>query len=78
MVKYTGLQLLPIDETTTWSSSDTPKVEVDIHRYVLFIGREFNEYLSMNSEVEIKRAFVQDGEGELEMEQLYLEQNFLT
>ena len=51
----------PIDETATWSSSDTPKVEVDIHRYVLFIGHEFNEYLSMNSEVEIEHAFVQDG-----------------
>ena len=50
-------------------------VEVDIHRYVLFIGHEFNEYLSMNSEVEIEHAFVQEGEGELEMEQLYLEQN---
>ena len=32
----------------------------------------------MNSEVEIEHAFVQEGEGELEMEQLYLEQNFLT
>lgn len=50
-------------------------VEVDIHRYVLFIGHEFNEYLSMNSEVEIEHAFVNDDEGELEMEQLYLEQN---
>ncbi len=50
-------------------------VEVDIHRYVLFIGHTFNEYLSMNSEVEIEHAFVQEGEGELEMEQLYLEQN---
>ena len=50
-------------------------VEVDIHRYVLFIGHEFNEYLSMNSEVEIEHAFVQDGEGELELEQVYLEQN---
>ena len=29
----------------------------------------------MNSEVEIEHAFVQEGEGELEMEQLYLEQN---
>ena len=30
----------------------------------------------MNSEVEIEHAFVQEGEGELEMEQLYFEQNF--
>ena len=54
----------PDDETTTWATSDTPNVEVDIHRYVLFIGHEFNEYLSMNSEVEIEHAFVQEGEGD--------------
>lgn len=68
-----------------WSTASPPddergatnatNVDVDIHRYVLFIGHEFNEYLSMNSEVEIEHAFVKDGNGELEMEQLYLEQN---
>ena len=68
-----------------WSTASPPddergatnatNVEVDIHRYVLFIGHEFNEYLSMNSEVEIEHAFVKDDNGELEMEQLYLEQN---
>ena len=61
----------PDDEKTAAATN----VEVDIHRYVLFIGHEFNEYLSMNSEVEIEHAFVKDGNGELEMEQLYLEQN---
>ena len=65
----------PDDETQTYSATATPNVEVDIHRYVLFIGHEFNEYLSMNSEVEIEHAFVKGDEGELEMEQLYLEQN---
>ena len=63
----------PPDDDSEGSSATN--VEVDIHRYVLFIGHEFNEYLSMNSEVEIEHAFVQSGEGELEMEQLYLEQN---
>lgn len=57
------------------NATNATNVEVDIHRYVLFIGHEFNEYLSMNSEVEIEHAFVKDGNGELEMEQLYLEQN---
>ena len=65
----------PDDVTQTYSATATPNVEVDIHRYVLFIGHEFNEYLSMNSEVEIEHAFVKGDEGELEMEQLYLEQN---
>ena len=64
----------PDDEKTAYSAT-APNVEVDIHRYVLFIGHEFNEYLNMNSEVEIEHAFVKGDEGELEMEQLYLEQN---
>ena len=64
----------PIDETTTPSTS-SPNNDVDIHRYVLFIGHEFNEYLNFASEVEIEHAFVQDDNGELELEQVYLEQN---
>ena len=64
----------PVDTKVTRSTS-SPANEVDIHRYVLFIGHEFNEYLNFASEVEIEHAFVKDGNGELEMEQAYLEQN---
>ena len=64
----------PVDTKVTRSST-SPANEVDIHRYVLFIGHEFNQYLNFASEVEIEHAFVQDGEGELELEQVYLEQN---
>ena len=64
----------PDDENTAYSST-APNVEVDIHRYVLFIGHEFNDYLNFASEVEIEHAFVKGDEGELEMEQMYLEHN---
>ena len=64
----------PVDTGVT-RATDSPANEVDIHRYVLFIGHEFNKYLSFASEVEIEHAFVQNDEGELEMEQVYLEQN---
>ena len=53
----------PVDETVT--STTSPAHEVDIHRYVLFIGHEFNKYLNFASEVEIEHAFVQEGEGDL-------------
>ena len=66
----------PVDTKVTRSTS-APANEVDIHRYVLFIGHEFNKYLNFASEIEIEHAFVKDGNGELEMEQAYLEQNFL-
>ena len=64
----------PVDESVTRSTT-APANEVDIHRYVLFIGHEFNQYLNFASEVEIEHAFVKGDEGELEMEQVYLEQN---
>ena len=64
----------PVDETVTRSTS-SPANEVDIQRYVLFIGHEFNKYLNFASEIEIEHAFVKDGNGELELEQAYLEQN---
>ena len=64
----------PVDESVTRSTT-APANEVDIHRYVLFIGHEFNKYLNFASEIEIEHAFVKDGNGELELEQAYLEQN---
>tara|TARA_A100001011_G_C14268317_1_gene825764 strand:- start:769 stop:1953 length:1185 start_codon:yes stop_codon:yes gene_type:complete len=48
---------------------------VDAHRYVFFIGHEFNEWLNFNSEVEIEHAYIKDGHGAVELEQMYLEQN---
>ena len=48
---------------------------VDAHRYVFFIGHEFNEWLNFNSEVEIEHAYIKDGNGAVELEQMYLEQN---
>ena len=48
---------------------------VDAHRYVFFIGHEFNQWLNFNSEVEIEHAYIKDGNGAVELEQMYIEQN---
>jgi hypothetical protein len=64
-----------------WETAGTPNDDnttnnkVDAHRYVLFFGHEFNKYLNFASEVEIEHALVKDNHGELELEQMYLEQN---
>ena len=42
---------------------------------MIFIGHEFNKYLSFNSEFELEHGLVKDDNGELELEQMYLEQN---
>ncbi|MFK7815901.1 MAG: porin [Gammaproteobacteria bacterium] len=51
--------------------------EVDLHRFVLFIGKEFNDDLRFVSEFEIEHGGVEsDGDplgGEVEIEQAYIE-----
>lgn len=52
----------------------TNKDELDFHRFVLFIGHEFNDRVRFHSELEVEHA--QAGEskpGEVDMEQAYLD-----
>ncbi len=57
--------------------SDRDLEEVDLHRFVLFIGKEFNDDLRFVSEFEIEHGGVEsDGDplgGEVEIEQAYVE-----
>ena len=50
--------------------------KIDFHRYVLFVSHEFNQYARFQSEFEIEHSFVKDGDGELEMEQGYIEHDW--
>ncbi len=46
----------------------------DIHRLVLYLGYEFNDWITFHSEIEIEHAFVNKGSGgEVVLEQAYLE-----
>lgn len=50
------------------------KDELDLHRFVLFFGHEFNEDLRFFSELEVEHALSGDGKsGEVELEQAYIE-----
>jgi hypothetical protein len=57
--------------------SDRDLEEVDLHRFVIFIGKEFNDDLRFVSEFEIEHGGVEsDGDplgGEVEIEQAYVE-----
>ncbi len=51
--------------------------EIDFHRFVLFFGHEFTDKLRFFSELELEHALSGDGkEGEVELEQAYLEYDF--
>jgi phosphate-selective porin len=41
----------------------------DLHRLVLYLGYDFNDWIEFHSEFEIEHAFVSDGDGELSVEQ---------
>jgi len=44
---------------------------IDNHRFVLFLGYEFADWIHLHSETEIEHSFVNDGNGELSIEQLH-------
>lgn len=69
-------EMLYNDET----SSPTGK-ELDVQRFVLFVGHEFRDDLRFFSEVEIEHSFIADdarAPGAVELEQAYLEWDYGT
>ena len=47
------------------------KDKFDLHRLVLYAGYDFNDWLKFTSEVEVEHGYVNDGDGELAIEQAY-------
>ncbi len=45
--------------------------QFDIHRFVLYLGYEFSDSIQLHSEIELEHGFVEDGNGELTIEQVY-------
>ena len=59
-------------------NSDGEKTELDFHRFVLFLGHEFNENTRFFSELELEHSLSGDGKpGEVELEQAYVEHDYL-
>ncbi|MFA6041956.1 MAG: porin, partial [Methylophilus sp.] len=55
--------------------SSTTKDEIDFHRFVLFFGHRFNDWISFKSELELEHSNTENG-GAVELEQAYLDFNF--
>ncbi|VGO22744.1 porin [Pontiella sulfatireligans] len=52
--------------------------QFDIHRLVMYVGYDFNDWIKLTSETELEHAFVADSDdgsngGELSVEQLYVD-----
>lgn len=52
-------------------SSEATK-KLDFHRFVLFFGHSFSEKWSVKAELELEHNYVAEGQGELELEQAYV------
>ena len=61
----------------SFEGKDKHTEEADFHRFVLFIGHEFTEKLHFYSELELEHSISGDDKnGEIELEQAYLEYTF--
>lgn len=49
------------------------KNQFDFHRFVIYMGYQFADWIQLNSETEMEHAFVNDGDGEISLEQLYVD-----
>jgi len=49
---------------------------LDFHRFVTFIGFSWNEQWSFHSEIELEHNYVEGGDGEIELEQAYVNYHY--
>jgi len=57
------------------AGSTLAKDEIDVHRFVLYFGHRFNDWISLKSELELEHSNTGNG-GAVELEQAYLDFNF--
>ena len=54
------------------------KTEIDLHRFVLFLGHQFSEDVRFYSELEVEHAVAGEGaDGEVELEQAFIEWDYM-
>ena len=54
------------------SDGNLTKNQMDFHRFIIYYGYNWTETWSFKSEVELEHNYVADGEGELELEQAFV------
>ncbi len=65
---------LHINRLNNQKPGGSDKNEVDFHRFVLYLGHDFNDRIRFSSELEVEHSLAGDGApGEVALEQAYLE-----
>jgi hypothetical protein len=47
--------------------------QIDLHRFVGYLGYRFEDWIQLHSEIELEHAFVEEGNGEIAIEQLHVD-----
>ncbi len=71
-----GYGELHYNDVTNTESGENPAGQLDFHRFVLFVGYTFNDWVSFHSELELEHTLVEAGEdegGEVALEQAYVD-----
>ena len=70
---FGGYGELHLNQLNNKKPSGIDKDEIDFHRFVLFMGHEFNDRLRLHSELEVEHSLVEGDSGAVELEQAYLD-----
>ena len=54
------------------SNDEQTKNQLDFHRFIIYYGYNWSEHWSFKSEIELEHNYVKDGNGELELEQAFV------
>ncbi|NGP75408.1 hypothetical protein G3570_02100 [Balneolaceae bacterium YR4-1] len=68
-----GYGELHYNDVTYNANGDQGPGEFDFHRFILYAGYDFNDWIAFRSELEIEHTFVNDGQGEVALEQAYVD-----
>jgi hypothetical protein len=58
------------------SAADGGAEKLDLHRFVIYVGYDFADWIHLHSETELEHALVESGQGELAIEQLHVDFEF--
>lgn len=71
---YGELHLNSVQNSATGDWNKT----LDFHRFILFVSHAWSEQWSFKSEIEIEHNYIQDGQGEVALEQAYVQYRSLA
>jgi len=71
-----GYGELHYNDVTYKANGQQSPGEFDFHRFILYAGYDFNDWITFRSELEVEHTYVKDGHGEVALEQAYIDLAF--